>query len=120
MVRTIWDATAFTVISLICLSDLQSGLSYSAQSDISHADSARTPTYHPTKARQNYEPRDWLIACDRAWEGAPLSERMLNEGATGSETTGHWSSLSVSTVRAGNWINPAPAPLPQTPSLRKV
>ncbi|KAI0006010.1 hypothetical protein BJV74DRAFT_13858 [Russula compacta] len=90
--------------------DLPSGFSFAAQTDISHADSDRTPTYRPSKARQSFEPRDWLIACEQAWEGVAPSERTLtvNEDAA-SEVTTHWSSFSVSTVRAGNWINPAPA-----------
>jgi len=101
--------------------DLQSGRSFSAQSDISHVDSARTVTYHPSRARQSFEPRDWLIACEEAWEGETPSERPSIDDAT-SEATSQWSSLSVSTVRAGHWINPAPVPLRQTPtsSLRRA
>ena len=94
--------------------DLLSGYSFAAQSDISHADSDRTRTYRPTKARRSNEPRDWLIACEEAWEGETLDERtFIDDAAT--EATSHWSSFSVATVRAGNWINPAPAPLRQAP-----
>jgi hypothetical protein len=102
------------VISLTCFSDLQSGFSFAALSDISHADSNRTPTYRLSKARQNYEPRDWLIACQNAWEAEAPSERTLNDAA--SEAASQWSSLSVSTVRAGNWINPAPVLFRQAPT----
>jgi len=94
--------------------DLQSGFSYAALSDISHADSDRTPTYRPTTARRTYEPQDWLIACERAQEEDPSAETLYED--TTSEATNHWSSFSVSTVRAGNWINPAPAPLRKLPT----
>ena len=115
MVRSIWNVTSCMVISLICLPDLTSGFSFSAQSDISHADSNRTTTYRPSKARQSYEPRNWLIACEKAREEDEPSERTLNDD-TASEAATQWSSLSVSTVRAGNWINPAPRPVRQAPA----
>lgn len=103
--------------------DLRSGHSFAAQSDISHADSDRTVTYRPKKARRNYEPRDWLIACQEAWEEETPSERPFIDDAA-SEATTHWSSFSVSTIRAGNWINPAPTPTPlrktPTSSLREA
>jgi hypothetical protein len=108
------SVTACMIISLIRFSDIQSGFSFAALSDISHADSNRTPTFRPSKARQTYEPRDWLIACQEASEGETSSERTLNDDAT-SEAPSQWSSLSVSTVRAGNWINPAPIVLRQAP-----
>jgi hypothetical protein len=114
---------AYTTTSPIRFADLRSGYSFAAQSDISHADSDRTVTYRPKKARRNYEPRDWLIACQDAWEGeTPGGKPFIDDAA--SEATSHWSSFSVSTVRAGNWINPAPAPAPPrkapTSSLREV
>jgi len=87
--------------------DLQSGFSFAALSDISHADSDRTPTYRPTKARQTYEPRDWLVACEKAQEEDPGAVT-LYEDTVSEAPSSHWSSLSVSTLRAGNWINPAP------------
>jgi len=100
--------------------DLRSGYSFAAQSDISHADSDRTVTYRPKKTRRNYEPRDWLIACQEAWEGETPREWPFIDDAA-SEATSHWSSFSVSTVRAGTWVNPAPAPLRKAPtsSLRE-
>jgi hypothetical protein len=115
MVRSILPVTTCTIISPIHFLDLQSGYSFAAHSDISHADSDRTPTYRPTKARRSYEPRDWLVACEEAWEGeAPRDSTFIDDAAT--EATSHWSSLTVSTVRAGNWINPAPAPLRLAPT----
>ncbi|KAI9466186.1 hypothetical protein BJY52DRAFT_1183059 [Lactarius psammicola] len=95
--------------------DLESGFSFAAETEISHADSDRTVTYRPSKARRSYDPRDWLSACEEAWEGDAVSENTLNEEAT-SVATSQWSSLSVSTIRAGNWINPAPLPLRQAPT----
>lgn len=109
------DVRACTTRSPTRFPDLRSGHSFAAQSDISHADSDRTVTYRPKKARRNYEPRDWLIACQYAWEEETPSERPFIDDAA-SEATTHWSSFSVSTVRAGNWINPAPVPAP----LRKA
>jgi len=103
------------ITNCICFLDLQSGFSFAALSDISHADSDRTPTYRPTKARQTYEPRDWLVACEKAREGDRSAET-LYEDATSEAPSSHWSSFSASTVRAGNWINPAPAPLRQAPT----
>ncbi len=96
------------------LLDLESGFSFAAETEISHADSERTVTYRPSKARRSYDPRDWLSACEEAWEGDADSETTPNEDAA-SVATSQWSSLSVSTVRAGNWINPAPLPLRQAP-----
>ncbi|KAI0256673.1 hypothetical protein BJV78DRAFT_298922 [Lactifluus subvellereus] len=90
--------------------DLQSGCSFAAESDISHADSARTPTYRPSKASQRYGPRDWLRGCEEARERGTSIGLTLN-GNAASEATSHWSSFSVSTIRAGDWINPAPLPL---------
>jgi hypothetical protein len=112
---TVRSMSTVTVISLILFLDLQSGYSFAAQSDISHADSDRTPTYRRSRARRSYEPRDWLIACEEAWEGeTPRESTFIDDAAT--ETTSHWSSFSVSTVRAGNWVNPAPAPLRLAPT----
>jgi hypothetical protein len=118
MVRSLSNVTACTTVSPIHFLDLQSGYSFAAQSDISHADSDRTPTYRPTKARRNYEPRDWLIACEEAWEGETPRESFIDDAAT--EATTHWSSFSVSTVRAGNWINPAPLRLAPTSALKET
>ncbi|KAI0306599.1 hypothetical protein B0F90DRAFT_1691319 [Multifurca ochricompacta] len=95
--------------------DLQSGFSFAAESDISHADSDRTITYRPSKARRSYDPRDWLSACEEAREGDITSECTLNEDAA-SDATSQWSSFSASTIRAGNWINPVPLPLRQAPA----
>ena len=110
MVRSISDCDSVDDVTNLAFPDLLSGYSFEAQSDISHADSDRTVTYRPTKARRSYEPRDWLIACEEAWEEEIPNERaFIDDAAT--EATSHWSSFSVATVRAGNWINPAPAPL---------
>ena len=111
----------YTTTSPIRFADLRSGYSFAAQSDISHADSDRTVTYRPKKARRNYEPRDWLSACQEAWEGETPGEKHFIDDAA-SEATSHWSSFSVSTIRAGNWVNPAPAPLRKAPtsSLREA
>jgi len=92
--------------------DLESGFSFAAETDISHADSYRTVTYRPSKARRSYDPRDWLSACEEAWEGEADSKNTLSRDVASAGTSQQWSSFSASTVRAGNWINPAPLPPP--------
>ncbi|KAI9446481.1 hypothetical protein H4582DRAFT_1906054 [Lactarius indigo] len=66
--------------------DLESGFSFSAETELSHADSERTVTYRPSKARRNYDPRDWLSSCQDAWEGDADNENTLNEDAASAAT----------------------------------
>jgi hypothetical protein len=102
---------ACTAVSLTRFPELQSGWSFAAESDISHADSDRTVTFRPSKTRQINAQREWLRACEEAWDGGAPHDSTLNEDVV-SEATSHWSTFSASTIRAGGeWINPAPRPL---------